>query len=116
MGKTYLEIRDLLKENGLGCSISLDVVSCIMASVDASGHEVTDKEFETLCNYTRYIWDKTGNSCFTQMIADVVVDCIWHCFDYYQCRNINLTFEDMEQCGLVYEEVIDAFLNRYYDV
>lgn len=113
MEKTYLEIRELLRKNEINCTIALDIVSCVESSVNASGYEVTDEEYRIICNYVRGIWDDVEKT-HTQLIADVVVDCIWHCFKYYQCQNIELTFEDMkneEKC----EEVRQAYLDKYYD-
>lgn len=113
MGKTYLEIRELLRKNDISCSIALDIVSCVEASVNASGHKVSDEEYEIICNYVRGIWDDVDKT-YTQLIADIVVDCIWHCFEFYTCQNIELTFEEMKNHDKC-EEVTQAYLDKYYD-
>lgn len=108
---TYLEIRDLLKQNNLDCSISLDIVSAVSSSLQ---EDVTDEEFEILCRYVKFIWNKC-ECAYTQLIADVVIDCVYHCYNYYQCDSIHLTFDDMKEYPFIYEDVIDAYLSKYYD-
>ncbi len=109
---TYLEIRNLLKQNHLEDSISLDIVSAVSCTVPEN---VTDEEFEILCRYVRHIWDRCERT-YTQLIADVVIDCVYHCYNYYQCDSINLTFDDMKNYYTpVSDDVIEAYLSKYYD-
>lgn len=107
----YLEIKKLIKDNGLELSISLDIASCVCAAT--SDNEINDDEFVMLCNYVRNIWDDVEKA-YTQLIADVVVDCFRHCFDYWQCRDINLSYDDLKHLNKI-DDVINAYYNKYYE-
>ena len=110
---TYLEIRDLIIEKGLETSISLDIVSCVIASLPGP---VSDENFTEICKYVRFLWDDVEKT-YTQLIADVVVDCIYHCFDYWECKDINLDLNNLEfnHEDNIYLQVRDAYLTKYYN-
>ena len=107
----YCEIKDLLIKNNLETSISLDVVSCVMASLP---EEVSDKDFDLICKYVRFVWDNVEKT-YTQLIADVVVDCIYHCFNYWECNDINLNLNELKfnREDPTYLQVVDAYLMKY---
>lgn len=112
----YLQIRDLLKKEGLGCSINLEIVDCVISSLTAVYEEdaiENDRYFEAICDYVRYVWDNV-NKTYTQLIADVVVDCIYHCFGYYQCKDVQLSYEDLKEHKQV-DKIVDIYLDKYYD-
>ncbi len=113
---TYIEIRDLLQKNGIKASISLDIVSCVQASLWSVDKPITDEDFTAICNYVRAVWDNVDKT-YTQLIADVVVDCIYHCFDYYECKKIKINMKKInEQLNdETFDKVVQAYLNKYYD-
>ena len=121
MEKHYLEIREILKKNKLENSVSIDIVLAVESAIGCSGHTVTEEEYETICAFTRCIWNEVDKT-YTQLLADIVVDCLWHCYNFYQCAKINLTFEDMNKvnaCNKEYDKilktVIMAYLDKYYE-
>lgn len=109
----YLEIKKLLADNGLECSISLDIVGSLMASLCSVDEEVSDDYFVALCGYIRHIWDHINHS-YTQLVADIVVDCVYHCFGYSQCEDIQLGYYDLVDLKET-DKVIEVFCDKYYD-
>lgn len=107
----YIELRNLFKNNCIEVSVAAEIALCVSASV--SGLKVDDKEFTAICSYVRAVWDKVEKT-YTQLIADVVVDCVYHCFGYYQCNDITLTKDELDNRVLI-DEVVQAYLDRYYD-
>lgn len=105
---TYLDIKKILEENNIDASIAVDIVSAVQCSLP---QKVEDDLFVALCEYVRYIWDNVERA-YTQLIADVVIDCYFHCYNYYCCDNINLTIDDLKNKNKT-DAVIEAYCIKY---
>jgi len=103
---TYAQIRKILIDNDLECSISLDIASCVSACV--KGEQVNDELFTDLCRYVRRIWDDIEKPN-TQQIADVVCDAVLHLYEYH--NNIELTREELRN-GERTEEIVKVYFER----
>lgn len=104
----YIEIRNLLRENKLECSIELDIASCVSCCVD---NALDDETYRLICVYTRAIWDKADKS-YTQLMADIVCDCALDCGYGYRSK-IKLTKNDLVKHNKL-DKIIDLFLDRYW--
>lgn len=124
--ENYNSILKVLKDNNIR-NIEVDIVNCVDSSISKT---VSEEEFEALCTFTKYIWDKAEKG-YTQLIADIVVDLYQDC-DYgyrneekeitkgYDDDKITfkqiLTLEDLKECDYRKREmVLDIFYNKYYD-
>lgn len=99
---TYTEIRKLLVDNELDCSIDLEIVGCVCASI--SGIKVSNKVFVRICECVRKVWDELEKPC-TQTIADIVVDNIYNCYEYWNRKRMVST-EILDN--------IDTILKQYW--
>ena len=98
----------LLKENEI-TNIEADIVSCVSASLN---RKVQNKTFERLCSFVKWVWNKVDKG-YTQLIADIVVDCYQNCGYGYRDK-LKLTLKDLDD----YEkrdEVINLFYDRYWE-
>lgn len=101
----YVEIRKLLEENELDCSISLEVASCVCATLTSlPNKKIRNDSFAKICECVRKVWNNIKHPC-TQTIADIVVDNIYNCYEYWNRKPMKL-------CDLC--DNIDAILDQYY--
>jgi len=105
---TYKNIRKLLVDNGLDCSIDLDVASSVSACL--YGVAVSDEDFTKICCYVRHILDEVDRG-YTQLVADIVCDCLLGLFEYENSTKI--TYEDMEN-GTYDDEIVAQFYDMFY--
>lgn len=100
---TYVEIRKLLEENELNCSISLEIVGCVCASLYYN-KKIRNDSFAKICECVREVWNNVEHPC-TQTIADIVVDNVYNCHEYWNRKPMKL-------CDLC--DNIDTILDQYY--
>lgn len=107
----YIEIRNLLKKHSIEL-VDLDIVSCVMAS----SYNLSDEEFNLICDYVYRVWDNVDKT-YTQLISDVVCD-LYQDNLGYGYRNEEderfLTRQDLKTFEKL-DVVIDLFYDRYYD-
>ena len=108
----YIQIKDLLVKLELNDSIALDIVSSVMCALP---EEVSDEDFTKICQYVRFVWDDVERT-YTQLVADTVIDCIYHNYEYSECDDIHLDLNNLvfDRTNLTYLEVREAYIRRYY--
>lgn len=89
-------------------NINLEIALCVNCSLPVKAHE---KTFNALCNYVQEIWYKVDQA-YTQLIADVVVDCYYKCYEY--TPTITLTMNDLLTLNKI-DDVTQAYLDKYYE-
>lgn len=109
----YLDCRKIIEENDLELSIPMEIALCVSASISGVEGEVPNEMFSAICGYVRAVWDKVERT-YTQLIADIVVDCVYHCFDYYQCKHTTLNFYQLLNLDLL-DEIISIYYDKYND-
>lgn len=113
MNKEFVKIRRILKANGLEPTRTLDIVLATECALAKSCTTVEDGEFGLICEYVDEVYDM-ADLYDVQLMADIVVDCIWHKIEYYQCDDINLTSEEIANKERI-DEVVEAYSDRYYE-
>lgn len=111
---SYIEIRNIFKATGLDVSIRPDIVSAVIASLESVDEPVSDDMFVAICSYVYNMWTKADTG-YVQLMADVVVNCIYHCFEDSFCSKITLTYEDLCSLNHYRDTVMDAYLEKYYN-
>lgn len=104
----YNEIKTILTQHNI-TDIDVDIVSCVNASLYK---RVSNKTYNKLCSFVKWVWDKVDKG-YTQLIADIVVDCYQNCGYGYR-EKLKLNSKDLES----YEKrdkVIDIFYDRYWE-
>lgn len=113
MNKEFVKIRKVLKANNLEPTRTLDIVLATECALAKSCTTVEDDEFGLICEYIDEAYEM-ADAYDIQLMADIVVDCIWHKIGYYQCDDINLTSEEITNKERI-DEIVEAYGDRHYE-
>ena len=113
MNKEFVKIRKILKANNLEPTRTLDIVLATECALAKSCTTVEDDEFGLICEYVDEVYEM-ADSYDVQLMADIVVDCIWHKIEYYQCDDIDLTSKEIANKERI-DEVVEAYSDRYHE-
>ena len=131
------ELNVIRKKNGYSYPslfwTDIDLATCVACSMGESfsGNPENEEEFEIICSFVSYVWDKIDKG-YTQLLADIVIDLYqdqgWGYRDEYNVEDYGdyfgeqlelsrtLTLEQMKEADYrVAEMVVNIFYERYYD-
>ena len=127
----YSEILDKLQEiKGVGYA-QIEIANCVSCSLGLRYSITNEEEFDIICEFTYYVWDKIDKG-YTQLLTDIIVDLYknegfgyrdeeeFKTYRGYDEEPIELsrtlTLEQMKgQDSRVAQMVMDIFYERYYD-